>query len=90
MVQLIMIILSQTALTVCQDVFPMAPIVEPICPCFKKYQKLRYILHVYSMLIGSIYKIYYLRLVSSDVIQPEPARAISHPRTQNEGPIFSV
>ena len=29
-------------------------------------------------------------LVSKDVIKPEPARAISHPRTQNKGPIFSI
>ena len=26
--------------------------------------------------------------VSEDVIYPEPARAISHPRTQNKGPMM--
>ena len=29
-------------------------------------------------------------VISDSVIQPEPARAISHSRTQNEGPICSI
>ena len=41
-----------------------------------------YICIIYSTLIG---------FVSEDVIQPEvKPRAISHPRTQNEGPMFRI